>query len=73
MSPLVFLVAVVVLSMLGGLVLWLRDRTPRSMEAHMKAFERELQALSPETPLEPDRRRRPMPPRPGSQRGPSPG
>jgi hypothetical protein len=71
-SPLLFLVAFVVLSLLGGLVLWLRDRAPRSMEAHMRAFERELEALSPETPLDPAaRRRRPVsPPRP---RGPSPG
>ena len=72
MSPLVFLVAVVVLSLLGGLALWLRDRAPRSMEAHMRAFERELQALSPETELDAGpRKRRPADrPRP---RGPSAG
>ncbi len=71
MSPLVFLVAFVVLSMVGGLVLWLRDRAPRSMEAHMKAFERELQALSPEAPLDDgSAKRRQAPPR---SRGPGPG
>jgi len=58
-SAIVFLVAFLVVSLLGALVLWLRDRGPRSMEAHMKAFERELHALSPDAPLEPTRRRRP--------------
>jgi hypothetical protein len=57
-SPVVFLVAFVVLSLLGALVLWWRDRAPRSMEAHMKAFERELDALSPDTPIGPPPRRR---------------
>ena len=58
MSPVIFLVAFVVVSMLGALVLWLRDRTPRSMDAHMKAFERELDALSPQAPIGSTVRRR---------------
>ena len=68
MSPVVFLIAFLVLSLLGALVLWIRDgrRTPRSMEAHMKAFERELDALSPNTPADgANRRRRPKGPRSG--------
>lgn len=76
MSAIVFLIAFVLLSLLGGLLLWLRDRGPRSMEAHMKAFERELEALSPETPIDPATRprsgnahaRRPPPQRAQPQR-----
>jgi hypothetical protein len=56
-SSVVFLLGVVVLSLLGGFVLWLRERSPQSMEAHMKAFERQLEALSPESPPEHNRRR----------------
>ncbi|MGH9224316.1 MAG: hypothetical protein ACRD2W_11175 [Acidimicrobiales bacterium] len=67
MSAIVFLVAFLVLSLLGAFVLWVRDRGPRSMEAHMKAFERELHALSPDAPIEEPRKRRPDPrPRPGN-------
>ncbi len=65
MNSIVFLVAFLVLTLIGGFVLWLRERGPRSMEAHMKEFERELQALSPEAPIDPDApRRRPPPPSP---------
>ena len=63
MSPVVFLVAFLVLSLVGAFVLWLRERSPRSMEAHMKAFERELDALSPQTPIGPSTRRRRPPQR----------
>jgi len=63
-SPVVFLVAFLMLSLIGAFVLWLRERAPRSMEAHMKAFERELDALSPETPIGQSPRRRRPPPRP---------
>ena len=72
MSALVFLVAFLVLSLLGALVLWLRDRGPRSMEAHMKAFERELHALSPEAPIEQPRKRRPDRPAPRPRPGNNP-
>jgi hypothetical protein len=37
-----------VLSVLGCLVLWVRSRQPGSMEAHIRDFERELDALAPE-------------------------
>lgn len=53
MNSLLFLLAFLLLTLAGGLVLWLRERGPRSMEAHIREFERELQALSPETPLGP--------------------
>jgi hypothetical protein len=48
MTNLVYLGIAVVLSMLGCLVLWLRHRKPRSMEAHMQQFARELGALAPD-------------------------
>ena len=48
MTNLVYLGIAVVLSMLGSLVLWLRHRKPRSMEAHMQRFARELEALAPD-------------------------
>ena len=69
MNAIVFLIAFLVLSLLGAFVLWIRDRAPRSMEAHMKAFERELHALSPDAPLEEPRRRRPPPAAPPRPRG----
>lgn len=63
MNSIVFLIAFLLLTLIGGLVLWLRERGPRSMEAHMREFERELEALSPETPIDPgpEPRRRPGP------------
>jgi hypothetical protein len=47
MSNLAFLGLAVGLSVLGLLVLWLTRRRPRSMQAGMEAFTRELQALAP--------------------------
>ena len=51
-----FLLAMVAFTLVGGFVLWLRERSPRSMDAHIKAFERERRALSPEFTPEPLRR-----------------
>jgi hypothetical protein len=48
MTNLVYLGIAVVLSLLGSLVLWMRHRKPRSMEAHMQQFARELDALAPD-------------------------
>ena len=48
MTNLVYLGIAVVLSLLGCLILWLRHRKPRSMEAHMQRFARELEALAPD-------------------------
>jgi hypothetical protein len=58
-NALVFLGIAVVLSAVGCLVLWFRSRQPRSMDAHIRDFARELDALAPGFPL--DRTR----PRPG--------
>ena len=54
MTNLVYLGIAVLLSLMGSLVMWLRHRKPRSMEAHIERFARELEALAPD----PDRNRR---------------
>lgn len=63
MSALVFLGIAALLSLVGCGILWARSRKPGSMEAHIRDFERELEALAPGSP--PDR---PRPPRPGPPR-----
>jgi hypothetical protein len=70
MSALVFLGIAVVLSLVGCLVLWLRMRQPRSMDAHIRDFARELDALAPGSPLDRNRQRsqRPPPRPPGEER-----
>ena len=61
MNALIFLGIAVVLSLVGCGILWMRSRQPGSMEAHIRDFERELEALAPGNPL--DRPRpRPTPP-----------
>ncbi len=75
MNALVFLGIAVGLSLLGCLVLWIRSRQPGSMEAHIRDFERELDALAPGSPQ--DRPPRARPPirddrRPGGDRPPEP-
>ncbi len=60
MNALIFLGIAVILSAGGCLVLWLRSRQPRSMDAHIRDFARELDALAPGSPLD-----RGRPPRPG--------
>ena len=55
MTNLIYLGIAVLLSLVGSFVLWLRSRQPRSMEAGMREFARELQALAPQPP-EPDER-----------------
>lgn len=60
MNALIFLGIAVVLSLVGCGILWMRSRQPGSMEAHIRDFERELEALAPGNPLE--RNRRPTPP-----------
>ncbi len=55
-SNLAYLGAVIVLSLVGCLILWVRNREPRSMEARMREFSKELQALAPEDNGAPVRR-----------------
>jgi hypothetical protein len=47
-NALVFLGIAVVLSLIGCGILWMRSRQPGSMEAHIRDFERELDALAPD-------------------------
>jgi hypothetical protein len=79
-SPLVFLGIALVLSFVGVLVLWMRSRPPKSVDAHIRAFSRELEALAPDphafppkAPLDaPPMRTRPMrsqPPNANPKRG----
>jgi hypothetical protein len=42
-----FLMIAVVISVVGGLVLYLRNRTPSSLEAGIDNFRREMEALAP--------------------------
>ncbi|HEX2024455.1 MAG TPA: hypothetical protein VHF00_07090, partial [Acidimicrobiales bacterium] len=60
LNALIFLGIAVVLSAAGCLVLWFRSRQPRSMDAHIRDFARELDALAPGSPLD---RNRPRPTR----------
>ena len=55
MNALIFLGIAVVLSAAGCLVLWFRSRQPRSMDAQIRDFAKELDALAPGSSL--DRRR----------------
>ena len=48
MTNLLYLVIAVVLSLVGSLVLWLRTRQPRSMEAGIARFAKELKAIAPD-------------------------
>ena len=63
MNALVFLGIAALLSLIGCGILWMRSRQPGSMEAHIRDFERELDALAPDRQCrqpprgdEPDRR-----------------
>jgi hypothetical protein len=55
-NALVFLGIAVVLSLIGCGILWARTRQPGSMEAHIRDFEKELDALAPDKPRRDDPR-----------------
>jgi hypothetical protein len=46
-NPVAFLMIAVVISVVGSVVLYLRSRTPSSLEAGIDNFRREMQALAP--------------------------
>ena len=79
MNALVFLGIAVGLSLAGCVVLWLRSRQPGSMDAHIRDFARELDALAPGSPLDRSRERqaerkeRGTGPEPPGEPGPGPG
>jgi hypothetical protein len=58
MSNLAYLGVAIVLSVTGWLMLWLRNRRPRSTEASIREFSRELKALAPADGEVPSHRRR---------------
>jgi hypothetical protein len=78
-NALVFLGIAVGLSLAGCVVLWLRSRKPGSMDAHIRDFARELDALAPGSPLDRSRERqaerneRGTGPEPTGEPGPGPG
>jgi hypothetical protein len=47
-SNLLYLLAAVVLSVVGCTILWLRRRRPQGLEAGIHEFTRELRALAPD-------------------------
>jgi hypothetical protein len=46
-SPLAFLLVALAISVVGSLVLWLRNRRPRSLSSGINDFRREMRALAP--------------------------
>ncbi len=49
MSPFVFLLVPFAVILLASLVLWARGRQPTNMHSGITGFQREMQALSPDT------------------------
>lgn len=58
MNALAFLGIVIVVSALGSLVVWLRHRSPTTLESGIEAFQREMEALAPPDDEPSDRRGR---------------
>jgi hypothetical protein len=48
LGNLVYLIGAVVLAIIGGCVVWLRHRQPKSVDANVESFHRGLRALAPE-------------------------
>ena len=70
LSNLAYLIGAVVFAVLGGLAVWWRHRTPKSVQANISSFSRGLRAIAPDGEDE-----RPVPgpgiriePRPGGLR-----
>jgi hypothetical protein len=53
-SNLLYLGIAVVISILGGLILYVRNRKPTSLNAGIEEFQRELRALAPDKRRDPD-------------------
>ncbi|HET6952035.1 MAG TPA: hypothetical protein VFI47_16760 [Acidimicrobiales bacterium] len=56
MGAIAFLMIAVVISLAGGLVLYVRNRPPSSLESGIDTFRREMQALAPRDEQAPPRR-----------------
>jgi hypothetical protein len=48
MSNLAYLVGAVVVAVIGGLVVWLRHRQPKSVDATMESFRKGLDVIAPQ-------------------------
>jgi hypothetical protein len=57
LSAIVFLLIALAVSLVGGVYLWLKHRSPSTLDSGIKAFQREMHALAP--PDEPTDRDRP--------------
>jgi hypothetical protein len=55
-NPVAFLLLALVISVVGSAVLYLRSRTPSSLESGIDNFQREMQALAPRDDIAPQRR-----------------
>jgi hypothetical protein len=49
LANLAYLIGAVVLAVLGGTVVWLRHRQPKSVDANVASFNRGLRALAPDS------------------------
>ena len=56
MGAVAFLMIAVVISVVGSTVLYLRSRTPSSLDSGIENFRREMQALAPRDEQVPPRR-----------------
>jgi hypothetical protein len=68
-----FLLIVVVVSGIGGFVLWLQHREPNTLESGLEAFRREMEALAPPPDQPEPQLRRVKRPRPPGEGPDSPG
>ncbi len=48
MTNLLYVGIAILLSVIGGLILWYRNRRPTSLTAGIEEFQRELRALTPD-------------------------
>jgi hypothetical protein len=49
LANLAYLIGAVVVAFIGGLIVWIRHRQPKSVDANMASFRRGLNALAPDT------------------------
>lgn len=49
LANLAYLIGAVVVAIIGGLIVWLRHRQPKSVDANMASFRRGLDALAPDS------------------------
>ena len=67
LGNLAYLIGAVVLAFIGGLIVWLHHRQPKSVDANVESFHRGLRALAPDA-TSPEPRRPPARPEAGGLR-----